>query len=422
MSIISKFVYGWNHLEPILLGTLARSHNILLLGSHGSGKSVFARLVSAAVGNGDNFKFIKYEMSKENLISMVGCPSPEALKEGRIDYATHERSVFNADVIMMDEITRAGRENQNMVLEILEERTVFGKPLKYKFVIATANEETYKGAYKLDQALLDRFLAVIPIPSIDSRENIVGAEEIAKMLDLNQGKRDESIEETNKEIREAVEAIRKTYDELWANTKLRTNLNEFASKFFASLLGNLKEFNRTAGKDGNVKISFRQISSQFVPLALSVASYYKAVQDNIDYLQVGTWDAIKYSIGTKLGFPVDKVKPIFESLKDLLIDGDTLMTRVIVSLTTGSTKGRIVALKKYSKEVKDQMEYAEKVNIIGNLINEIQDTDAGTIELLELADILSKNKINEQAECSTKMRLFNRAIKANHHQDVASFF
>ncbi len=215
MKVIGDYLFGWDDLEPTLLACLARGLNIILLGSHGSGKTSFARFVSAAVAEGnEDFRFIKYSMDKENLLSMVGCPNPVDLKAGKLNYATHERSIFNADVILLDEITRAGKENQNMVLEILEEHTVFGQPLKYRFAIATANEETYRGAYKLDAALLDRFVVVLPIPSTDTPGKVFGADEIRKMLMLNQGKRTENMGASNKKIRTTIEQIRRATAEL----------------------------------------------------------------------------------------------------------------------------------------------------------------------------------------------------------------
>jgi len=410
MSHLNNYIYGWHNLEPIIIACLARGNNFLLLGSHGCGKSSVARFVSAALsGNDPNYRFIKYEMSKENLLSMVGCPNPEDIKKGKITYATHERSVCNADVIMMDEITRAPRETGNMVLEILEERTVFGIPLKYKFVIATANEETYKGAYKLDAALLDRFFAVIPVPSTHNKSNIVGVEEISKMIELNQGKRDENIAENNTKLFDTVNKVRETYDEIWNNKKLMTNINDFTAKFFSTLLANVKEFNKTAGSN-KIEISFRQISNQFVPLLVSVAAYYKHVMQDTEYLESGAWDAIQYSIASKLGFNSDKTRPLFETLKDLLIDGDSLMARISISVNTGSVGDRIKSVSKYLKPIKERFDYADRVNMLGNIINEINDEKEEEVkDLVELHKAIKSADLCRQAEYAAKLRLFEYA-------------
>jgi len=425
MSIISNYLYGWNHLEPVLIGTLSQGMNVLMLGSHGCGKSLFSKFVSLAVGeNKDNFKFIKYSMDKENLLSMVGCPNPESMKQGRITYATHERSIFNADVVMLDELTRASKENQNMVLEMLEERTIFGMPLKYQFAIATANEDTYRGAYKLDAALLDRFVVVLPVPSVESRENLLGAEEIREMIKLNQGFRESHIDDTNKSLVDTMTKVRQTYKELWFNDKIRENVNDFAAKFFSSLLVNMREHNKSGvSKDGQIKISFRQISNHFVPLTFAISSYYKAIKDDIDYLQNGAWEAIKYSISTKLGFPADKLRPHFDQLKDLLIDGDSLLTKVSIAVTTGSLQSRVTAFEKYASVIKEQFEYADKTNIIGGMLAEVrEDNNEDTIEIIKLSDILEQDKINEQGEYMIKLRLFNSALKAGVLKQAASFF
>jgi len=171
MSIINKYLYGWQEIEPIILSCVANDMNIMCLGKHGIGKSSFADFITAGVSSGDKkSKCVVYHMQNEDMLSMVGCPMPKALAEGKFEFAAHDRSVLDADVAVFDEVTRAPKETENMVLSILEERRVFGKKLPLKFVIATANDATYKNAMNLDAAHMDRYVAVIPIPDMNGGE------------------------------------------------------------------------------------------------------------------------------------------------------------------------------------------------------------------------------------------------------------
>ncbi|NIT99798.1 MAG: hypothetical protein GWN01_02275, partial [Nitrosopumilaceae archaeon] len=83
--IIPRYLHGWDELEPTIIGSIAQGMSILLLGKHGCGKTSFGRFVSEALSNGEELKLIKYSMDKENLISMVGIPNADALKQGKID-------------------------------------------------------------------------------------------------------------------------------------------------------------------------------------------------------------------------------------------------------------------------------------------------------------------------------------------------
>ncbi|MHA2216926.1 MAG: AAA family ATPase [Candidatus Hodarchaeales archaeon] len=414
MSIIGKYLYGWDHLEPILVACIAKNQNLLMLGRHGCGKSDFMRFVSAAMSNGNLFKFTKYAMDKENLISMVGIPNGKALAEGRIEYATHQRSVFNADALLMDELTRALKDNQNLVLEILEEKTVFGMPLKYQFAIATANDETYKGAMKLDDALYDRFWAVIRVPTVGNAN--YGPEEFAEIMKLNLGGRDD-LTEANRELREAVEAVREEYNNIWTKvddkgqTYVKNNIIEFASKFLARVDGYMRKKNDKSKTDKQ-ELSFRQIGQQFCRMIASVGAYFRAVKGDPEYLQTAALEVIKWSIATKYIIDIKQLIPFYDNLKTLLTDGDVLMAKVRVGLSEGSVKSRLDCLDKHSHIIKDRLKLDEKVSLIGNILQEVEGDDDQAGDLMRLHDILEQREICPQCLGSTKIKLVSYGLRS----------
>src|SRR6056297_43999 len=178
LSILDSINYGYGHLEPMIIGLMAMNRNFLLIGRHGAGKSRLAKVLSQGYGKQG---FVFYDATKDDLISIAGIPNPEAIKNGKLDFTPHQRSIWDKSTVVVDEITRASKENQNLWLEILEERTCFGKPLSYRSLIATANPESYAAAFRLDEALLDRFHAVIPIPEL--QENM-GLKELETIMGL----------------------------------------------------------------------------------------------------------------------------------------------------------------------------------------------------------------------------------------------
>lgn len=415
--LIDNYLCGWAHLEPVILASIARGMNILLLGKHGCGKSSLGKFISDALkGEKEDYKFSKYYMDKENLISMVGIPSPEDLKQGRLEYVKHNRSIFNADAILMDEITRAPKENQNMILEALEEKTIFGYPLKYEFVIATANDETYQGAFKLDAALLDRFLCVIPVPTTDTESESMafGSEEIKKAIELNLDKRKYLLEESNAHIRDAVEKIRQTYDEILDNKELIDNVLEFCSKFFSLVLSTIKDINKNT--KNKIYISPRQWADQFVKIVFAISAYYKAIRGEHEYLEKGAKDAITYSIGTKLGIPLDKVYVHFDALKDLLTEQNGMVARIKIEINTGPVENRIIGVAQNAAIIGEKFEDHEIINSIGNILNEINnDFDlSDPVKMMSLLDMYSAVKENDISLVCThqiEMKLFDKILE-----------
>lgn len=424
MSVIDKFLFGWNELEPVLLSCLANGDNFLLIGKHGSGKTSFVRFMASALAEkekGKPFVVTKYNMDKESMLSMVGCPSPEALAKGKFEFSIHERSVLKADAILMDEITRASKDNQNMVLEILEEKTVFGMPLKYRFVAATANDHTYKGAMKLDAALLDRFVAVIPIPDAHGSNDMAafGAEEIAEVIRLNYGARKANKQEANEELVKTILAIRKKNRELWKSEDLkdvRENVIDFASKFMSQLINALKD--KSKGSKEATFISLRQIGNHFIKLIMSMASYYRAIKNDPEYLKSAAWETIKYTLVTKLGISSDLARPIFDNLKDLLTDGDVLVASVKIGLTSGKIETRVNFVEEYEKVIREHLDAAETINVLGNIVQESSAEDIG--DLVRLNTILEDTNISAVALNQVKLKLFGHAVENCLIGDVVS--
>lgn len=161
LKLLDTINYGYGHLEPVIIGLMAIHRNFILIGRHGSGKSRIARILSQGYGKQG---FVMYDATKDDLLTIAGIPDPRAMQEGRLGFTPHQRTIWDKSTVVVDEITRAAKENQNLWLEILEEKTCFGLPLSYRTLIATANPESYAAAFRLDDALLDRFNAVLPIP------------------------------------------------------------------------------------------------------------------------------------------------------------------------------------------------------------------------------------------------------------------
>ena len=140
----------------------------LLAGGHlliedvpGVGKTTLAHALSVSLG----LHFSRVQFTADLMPSdLVGVSVYERAKEG---FVFHPGPVF-AQVLLADEINRAGPKTQSALLEAMEEHQVSvegeTRPLPSPFfVIATQNPSDQLGTYPLPESQLDRFLMCITL-------------------------------------------------------------------------------------------------------------------------------------------------------------------------------------------------------------------------------------------------------------------
>jgi len=154
-------------LEKKLLSYAKNNLNVLLIGSHGIGKTENVKAVAKQL----NLKFKYYSASTlDPFADIVGIPVPD--KENRTLNFFRPKDLEDAEFIMFDELNRAHPRVLNAVLEIIQFKTVNGTALKnLKMIWAAVNPpgEDYQ-VEELDPALVDRFHIFIKMkPEINVR-------------------------------------------------------------------------------------------------------------------------------------------------------------------------------------------------------------------------------------------------------------
>ena len=117
-------LYGLGGIAPVLVAALATEEPLLLIGSHGTAKSLLLTRVAVALG----LEFRHYNASLLNFDDLVGFPLPG--KDGCLEYIKTPAAVWGAGAVIFDEISRCRPDIQNKLFPIIHERRVQGISLE----------------------------------------------------------------------------------------------------------------------------------------------------------------------------------------------------------------------------------------------------------------------------------------------------
>lgn len=158
-------VYGFESLETIILAALVTEDPLLLIGKSGTGKTFLLNSISEALG----LEHRHYNASLLSFDDLVGFPFPDE-ERSSIKYLETPATVWGAQSILVDEISRCRPEHQNRLFSLIHERRIQGISLEsLRFRWAAMNPSSpdqdgdYTGTEPLDRALADRFALIINV-------------------------------------------------------------------------------------------------------------------------------------------------------------------------------------------------------------------------------------------------------------------
>lgn len=309
--VISKIAHGWQDIEHMVVAMIAAKRPFMMQGLHGNSKTTVGKLIGYVYHEKDKpSTFRYYDCSKSNLISMAGFLDPSRMKEGEQAFIPNNKSLLGSDkypvrVILLDEITRAPKDAGNQLLEVIEEKTIYGHPTGHEVLFATSNPHSYKGATKLDEALLDRFAVCIPIPSF---KDDIAAGDIEKMIRINVGfaKDPKTMEKVGAELKKMVDKVSKKYNELIGSE----DVVDRVSAYSAQVVEYLK--NKWQNDEDAPYISTRSAAAQIWQVIVAVAAYQMVAlgRDEKQAFAEASNEALKYGIITKLGMEDSYIKDV----------------------------------------------------------------------------------------------------------------
>jgi len=147
-------------IRSITIAIVARGH-VLIQGAPGLGKTLLSKTLAVALGG--SFKRIQgtADLMPSDIIGV------HVFDSTRNDFVFRPGPLF-AEVILFDEINRAGPKTQSALLEAMQERQVSVERKQYRLpgnflVVATQNPRDFEGTYPLPESQLDRFMLRIDL-------------------------------------------------------------------------------------------------------------------------------------------------------------------------------------------------------------------------------------------------------------------
>lgn len=317
--LLDKVAHGWGKFEPSIIGLIVGHLPFTCRGVHGNSKTTVAKVLARAMidktifeKTGDTgVRFVSCD--KASMVTLAGLPDMESSRrDGEVKFLPAKNTLLGENVlaVVLDEVTRAPKETGNYLLEVVENKTLMGAKLHFKFLMGTMNPETYKGALKLDAALLDRFAAVLPISDLSD----VDSNDVEKMIEINMNREvnpnyDNEIADL---LRERIEATRAKYKEFLLRDEIRDKVKSYVGQ-----LSSLSQAKIKSVQNEQI-LSGREMGALLWRAIIAIASYYAGVNNMADgdALVRASDDVLDYSIILKHNMSPDVANTLKSLQKD----------------------------------------------------------------------------------------------------------
>ena len=156
---ISKAIVGMQETVRHVLAAIFSGGHVLLEGAPGLGKTLLVKSIAEVLG----LTFRRIQFTSDLMPSdIIGTQVLQEDEQGKRRFVFQQGPIF-ANIVLADEVNRAGPKTQSALLEAMEEKQVSALGITRAlpqpfFVLATQNPIELEGTYPLPEAQLDRFV------------------------------------------------------------------------------------------------------------------------------------------------------------------------------------------------------------------------------------------------------------------------
>lgn len=156
---LNGVIVGMDDVLELMLAAIFAGGHVLLEGAPGLGKTLLVKSIAEVLA----LSFHRIQFTSDLMPSdITGTQVLSEDEQHRRKFVFSPGPVF-ANIVLADEINRAGPKTQSALLEAMEEKQVSVLGNSYKlpspyFVLATQNPIELEGTYPLPEAQLDRFV------------------------------------------------------------------------------------------------------------------------------------------------------------------------------------------------------------------------------------------------------------------------
>jgi MoxR-like ATPase len=157
-------------IRALVIAIVARGH-VLVEGPPGLGKTLLGKSLAAALSG----RFTRIQGTADLMPADI--TGVHVFDEASHKFLLHPGPIFT-DVLLVDEINRAGPKTQSALLEAMAERQVTIDRKTYRLppgflVIATQNPHEFEGTFPLPESQLDRFMMRINLSFPGAEDEVV---------------------------------------------------------------------------------------------------------------------------------------------------------------------------------------------------------------------------------------------------------
>src|SRR5215469_10309514 len=158
---LSGTVIGMQQLICALIIAITSRGHVLVQGPPGLGKTLLGKSLASALGG----RFARVQGTADLMPADI--TGVHMFDEASRKFVLHPGPIFT-DILLVDEINRAGPKTQSALLEAMAERQVTIDRKTYQLapgflVIATQNPHEFEGTFPLPESQLDRFMMRIDL-------------------------------------------------------------------------------------------------------------------------------------------------------------------------------------------------------------------------------------------------------------------